>query len=275
MASRLKGRSAVITGAAGGIGLATARALAREGARVAISDVRADTIDAAAQALRSEGFDVRAERLDVRDRGAVQDYAARLAAESFTTDILVNNAGLTVYGSFEEHSLEQFERVLDVNLRGVVYGCHAFLPQLKRSKKAHIVNISSMFGLVGVPNQTAYCASKWAVRGFSDSLRAELAGTPVRVACVHPGGIATGIIDNADLGSGAKRDARPSIAEFFRRNAAPPEAVADRIVRAIHHDRARVLVTPETWATEVATRLLPGGVITRVVRLAGRRVAGA
>jgi len=234
----------VITGAGSGIGRALAVEVASHGALVAISDVNekglAETVELAKQAGATE---VRAERLDVSDRAAFLAYADAVAEQFGRVNVIVNNAGVTMTGDFEHMTLEEFDWIMGINVDGVVTGTKAFLPHLIASGDGHIVNISSLFGLVSMPGQSAYNASKYAVRGFTEALREEMLinGHRVGVSCVHPGGIKTGIARNGRKTVGQNAEA---IDKLFEEKLArmSPEKAAKIIVRGILKNQARVLV---------------------------------
>ncbi len=196
---------------------------------------------------------MRGDVLDVRDREAVHAYAASVAADLGRVDVLVNNAGVALHGDFEEASHEDFRWVIDVDLWGVVHGTEAFLPHLIASGDGHLVNMSSLFGLVGVPGQTAYNAAKFAVRGFSEALRQEmiLAGHPVGVTSVHPGGIRTAIVRNAR--TTRSHDPAQLALDFEARLArTTPERAAERIVDGILRNKARVLIGADAQLIDLA-----------------------
>jgi hypothetical protein len=197
--SGINGKVAVVTGAASGIGRALAYELARRGARLAISDIDDVGLAETAKHARVIGAKVHEQHLDVTDRAAVLAYADTVADEFGAVHLLINNAGIAFTGDIEEMTFEQIERVMDVDFWGVVNGTKAFLPYLIESGDGHVVNISSLFGLLAVPGQSAYNAAKFAVRGFTEALRQEMivSGHPVQVTCVHPGGIKTAIARNA------------------------------------------------------------------------------
>ncbi len=248
--------TAVITGAANGIGRATADALADRGASLALIDIDDAGLHNLQRTLGASFPDIAisTHRCDVSDRRAMADTAGAILDEHGAVDIVINNAGINVTAPFEDHDHDAFERVMDVNFWGVVHGCQLFLPHLKDRPWGHLVNISSAFGIVGVASQSAYSASKFAVRGFSESLHEELANTSVDVSVVHPGCIATSIIDAAHIADDHSRDA---IATFFRDHGHPPEAVARRIVDAIARRTHRVVVTPEARLLDWLRRLAP------------------
>ena len=261
---------AVVTGAASGIGRATARALADAGCHIALVDVDADglqevkkriTSDKPATASRALCYEVA-----VSDAEAMEELAQDVVAEFGAAHIVVNNAGINVTARFEEHSLDDFKRTFDVNLWGVIHGCRAFLPYLRRVDQGHIVNISSAFGIVGVGGQSAYSASKFAVRGLSESLHEELAETSIGVSVVHPGCINTNILESASIRDQTIAD---DARAYFAQNGCAPEKVADRIVEAIKNKDHRVLVTAEAHVFDWLRRLLP----TTGNRLANRAMA--
>lgn len=250
---------AVVTGAASGIGRALAELLNRRGCHLALIDVQGDALEALAQTLRASS---EAERristhvVDVADKEAMMAMTDEVIAHHGEVHLLINNAGVSVTAPFQEHSLEDFEWLVGINLWGVVYGCKFFLPHLMRQPEAHIVNISSIFGIIGLPTQSSYAATKFAVRGFSESLRHDLAETTVRVTCVHPGAIQTNIV-NASRIHGAKVPSRARIQRFFDRIGTPPSYAAAMIVGAVERDQARLLINRETYLLEALKRILP------------------
>jgi hypothetical protein len=270
--SEVQGKVAVVTGAGSGIGRAVSYELARRGAILAISDVDTQGLAETARHARVIGAKVHEEYLDVTDRTAVLGYADAVAAEFGTVNIVVNNAGVAFSGDVEHMTFEQIERVLDVDFWGVVHGTKAFLPHLIASGDGHVVNISSLFGLLAMPSQSAYNAAKFAVRGFTESLRQEmlLAGHPVEVTCVHPGGIKTAIARNS--GAVAGRDAN-ELAAFFDAKLAKtsPEDAAKTIVRGIVGTRPRVLVGTDAKLLDALVRLI-GARYQRLFTTVARRV---
>jgi NAD(P)-dependent dehydrogenase (short-subunit alcohol dehydrogenase family) len=249
---RLDGRVAVVTGGAGGLGAATARALRAAGCTLAVVDVDPNVL-AIGEELGGSGHVV-----DVSDPVAMDALAAEVVARHGAVHVLVNNAGMTVVGSFEEHSAAQFDRVLRVNLGGVVNGCRVFLPHLRAADEAHIVNLSSIFGIVAIPGQSAYCSSKFAVRGFTESLAEELRGSTVGVTVVHPGGVRTSIVKNAIAAAGRPADdTLQRLHRFFEKRTPPPEEVAPRIVAAIRSGQRRALVTGDAVVLDWLRRLAP------------------
>ncbi|MDT0309406.1 SDR family NAD(P)-dependent oxidoreductase [Streptomyces sp. DSM 44917] len=252
-----RGRTAVVTGAGSGIGRALALRLTAEGARLALSDWNAAGLAETAELCAAAGERPHTRVLDVRDRAAVHAWAEEVAEHFGTVDLVVNNAGITVFGTVEESPYEDIERVMDVDFWGVVHGTKAFLPHLIASGDGHLVNVSSVFGLFGVPTQSSYNAAKFAVRGFTEALRQEMltAGHPVGVTCVHPGGVRTDIVNNATAGNGADLS---GIARTFERRLTRTSAdqAARIILRGVTARRARVLVGPDAVALDLLVRAL-------------------
>ena len=268
----LDGKVAVVTGAAHGIGRETALALAGKGCRLAICDVNEAALEGVRHELEQGGATVTAHRVDVSDKGQMAVFPSEVVDAHGAVDILINNAGVTVYASFEEHSVEDLEWILGVNLWGVIYGCKFFLPHLKAGGEGHIVNLSSGFGIIAPPLQTSYVASKFAVRGFSESLRAELAEDHVGVTSVHPGAIKTNIIQNARLVTDSHAKLRDSTQRLFDRLGTTPDVVAARIVKAIEYNSPRVLITKEARVADALKRLMPAttdGIVARVFKRLG------
>lgn len=261
----LRDRVAVVTGAAGGIGRATALELARRGAHVAVADVRVEHAEQTAAEVERLGRRATVHQVDVRDADAWQALAQDVESHFGGCHVLVNNAGVTMAGRFDADALGDVEWMFDINVWGVVHGCRAFLPALRRAEEAHIVNVSSMAGLLGLPHNVAYSTTKGAVRSFSEALRAELITTSIGVTAVFPGAIDTEIMASA-RGSEAERLAGMSGSRLTSVLLRPPSAVAKGIVRGIEKDRARVIVGPDAHMVSAVSRLLPGrsGVVGRL-----------
>jgi short-subunit dehydrogenase len=255
---RLENRAAVITGAASGIGRALALSLARRGCHLALADVDEAGMAKTAQLAGADHVRISCHRLDVADAQAVAGFPALARAAHSSVDLLINNAGVALGGTFEMVSDADFEWLFGINFRGVVRMTRAFLPLLKASDDARLVNLSSVFGLIAPPGQTAYAASKFAVRGFSEALRHELKGTRVGVTVVHPGGVATAIAENARRPAGIPPE------ELARQRAAaqaalrmPPELAGEIIVKGVERRRARVLVGLDARLIALIERLAP------------------
>lgn len=265
---RLHGRTAVVTGAASGIGRAVAVSLARRGCHLALADL--DEVGMAETARMIRDIRVSQHRLDVADRLAVSEFPAFVAREHGGADVLVNNAGVAVGGTFEQVSEADFEWLFEINFWGVVRLTRAFLPLLRASADARVVNVSSVYGIVAPPEQTAYSASKFAVRGFSEALRHELEGSNIGVSVVHPGGIATSIVKNARLPAGVTDD------EIARRHKKyekllrlPPEIAGETIVRGIERRQSRILIGSDAKLISLIARLFPVTYWKVLVRRAG------
>jgi short-subunit dehydrogenase len=194
-------------------------------------------------------------KVDVADKERMQRYAEEVLAVYGAVHVLVNNAGVTITSTFEEQSLEDWEWIVGINFWGVLYGCKFFLPYLKQADEAHIVNLSSLFGLLGVPMQSAYCATKFAVRGLSEALWVELKQHNVGVTSVHPGGVRTNIVKSARTANDAIKSQGIDIIE---RVSISPERAAKLIVKAIKKNKMRLLVTRETYIIDAAKRIAPG-----------------
>lgn len=263
---------AVITGAGSGIGRALALDLAGRGARLALSDVDSAGLAETVRQCEGLGAQVRSDHLDVAERSAVLEYADAVAAHYGVVNLLFNNAGIAFSGNVEVTEFKDIERVMDVDFWGVVNGTKAFLPHLIASGDGHLVNISSLFGLLSIPSQSAYNAAKFAVRGFTESLRQEMliSKHPVKVTCVHPGGIKTGIARNstAAVGSDAK-----ILAEFFDAKLAKttPEVAARTILKGVGAGRPRVLIGADAKALDALVRVT-GSRYQRVVATVCGRV---
>jgi NAD(P)-dependent dehydrogenase (short-subunit alcohol dehydrogenase family)/regulator of RNase E activity RraA len=236
----LRGGVAVITGAASGIGRALALELAAEGMTLALADCDAPGLAETVQFVSSAAATASQHVVDVADEAAVNAFALDVLRVHGRVDVVVNNAGVSIFGSVLELSTAEIAWLMGVNFWGVVHGTKAFLPALLSRPEACLVNISSVFGLWGPPGQTAYAASKFAVRGFTESLRAELSGTNVRVVTVHPGGVKTAIARSARVAAGADPAKAAALTARFDREflTMPPQVLAARIVDAIKHRRA-------------------------------------
>jgi butyryl-CoA dehydrogenase len=269
------GRVAAITGAGSGIGRALAEDLAGRGAHLALSDI--DAAGLAETVARCEGraIKVTSHLVDVADRAAVFEWADTVAAEHGAVHLIVNNAGVALGATAEAMSYEDFEWLMNINFWGVVHGTKAFLPHLKRADQGHVVNISSVFGLVSIPSQSAYNAAKFGVRGFSDALRIELdiEGSHVSVTTVHPGGIKTNIARSARIDPSLHEtagDVADFAAEFDRMAHTTPEKAARQIIKAVERNRRRALIGPDAKLYDLASRL-PAGLYQRLLVFTARR----
>lgn len=250
---KFEGRVAVVTGGASGVGRATAERLGDRGCHVALVDIDEAALEKAARDLEGAGVSVSRHVADVSDAARMERLPSEVIDAHGAVHILVNNAGVSVSATFEDHTLDDLQWIVGINFWGVVHGCKFFLPLLKEVEEAHIVNISSMFGFIGVPTQSAYCATKYAVKGFSEALWAELQGTSVGVTSIHPGGVRTNIASTMRAYDEEVRSATVAGLERSR----PPEVVAKAIVRAIEKDKLRAIVGWEAYAADWFKRVLP------------------
>ena len=252
----LEGRVAVVTGAGSGIGRATSVELARHGCRLALVDRDADAARATAALLPATAHPS-VHQADVRDADRIAELPDEVVDVHGGVHVLMNNAGVTSAGKFEDESVDDLRWIMDINVWGVVLGCRAFLPHLRRADEAHIVNMSSMVGLLGLPHNVSYSLTKGAVRSFSEALRAELVATNVGLTVVHPGAIRTNITEGA-RGSEAERLAKMGRSRMAPLAMRPPESVARRVVQAVLHDRPRVVVGPDAHVVSLLSRVAPG-----------------
>ncbi len=274
----LRGGVAVITGAASGIGAALAVSLARRGMNVALVDLNATGLDATAAKARALGVDVSTHVLDVGDADGCAALPARVIAEHGRVTALVNNAGVAVGGLFEQVAAQDFDWLMNINFGATVRLTRAFLPLLAREPAAQLVNVSSIFGIIAPPGQTAYAASKFAVRGFSESLRHELGmtGSPVGVTIVHPGGVRTSIADNARLAKNLDAaDVARERANWRGLLALAPETAAECMARAIERREPRVIVGNDARGAALLQRLFPVSYWKHAARDIARRVKKA
>jgi NAD(P)-dependent dehydrogenase (short-subunit alcohol dehydrogenase family) len=264
-----RGRVAAVTGAGSGIGRALARELAASGAHLALSDVEGTTLAETVTLCEGSGVKITSQQVDVADRHAVYAWADQVVADHGQVNLIFNNAGVALAATIEAMSYPDFEWLMSVNFWGVVHGTKAFLPHLKAAGEGHVINLSSVFGLISVPGQAAYNAAKFAVRGFTDALRMELEMSPCGVSCttVHPGGVKTNIARNARVDpSVAATLSHPDAAadEFDKMARTTPESAARQILLGVTRDRRRVLVGPDASVIDLVSRL-PAGVSQRLI----------
>jgi NAD(P)-dependent dehydrogenase (short-subunit alcohol dehydrogenase family) len=248
-----QGKVAVVTGAASGIGLGLCHELLARGCRVAMLDINPEVSFNAAQLSRPSAL-ATAHVCDVSNQDAMSQVAVEIIREHGGVNLLVNNAGVSLAGAFEESSLEDFSWVIGVNLFGVVHGCYAFLPHLRRQPEAQVVNVCSSFGLLGFAKKTAYCTSKFAVRGFSESLRAELSASSIGVTLLYPGPVATNLLQQGRAYSEAQRQQELA---FLSKRAISVEVVAKKTLRAVQRNTARVMISVDYHAIDWLSRFSP------------------
>ncbi|WP_329413104.1 SDR family NAD(P)-dependent oxidoreductase [Nocardia vinacea] len=255
-----KGKVCVITGAGSGIGRALAENLARRGAKLALSDIDTDGLAETVRRCKAYGAEIKSDRLNVVEREAVLLYADAVKAHFGKVHQIYNNAGIAYHGEVIRSEFKDIERIMDVDFWGVVNGTKAFLPLLIESGEGHVVNVSSLFGLIAVPGQSAYNAAKFAVRGFTESLRQEmLVGKhPVKVTCVHPGGIKTAVARNATYAEGIDSQ---SAASLFDKKLAihTPEMAAQTITEGVRKGHGRVLIGWEAKVLDLFVRVTASG----------------
>jgi short-subunit dehydrogenase len=253
---RLSGKVAVVTGAALGIGRALSGALLAKGCHLALVDLDEETLSGVHDTLSSAAPHRRVTMhvADVADRARMRALADEVVQAHGAVDVLVNNAGVAYEAPFPQTSLDDWDRVIAVNLMGVIHGCHFFLPHLAKVDRAHIVNLSSLLGVIAMPGQAAYSATKFAVRGLSEALQEELRATTVGLTVVHPGAVATEMMTRAQCDD---LDLVQRIDAWYERNAASPDRVAARIVRAIEKGTPRLVVAPDAVFGDLVKRLMP------------------
>ena len=270
------GRVAAITGAGSGIGRALAQDLATRGAHLALSDIDEVGLAETVSACEGRGGKVTSRCLDVAERDDIYEWADEVVAEHGRVNLIANNAGVALGATIASMSDEDFRWLMDINFWGVVHGTRAFLPHLEASGEGHVVNLSSVFGLVSIPSQSAYNASKFAVRGFTDALRIELeaAGSPVSATTIHPGGIKTNIARRARLDPSITAfgtDPSDVGKEFDKLARTSPEKAARQILAAVLANKRRALIGPDAVVFDLVSRL-PAGFYQRVLVAGSRRM---
>ncbi len=251
-----QGKTAVITGAGSGIGRALAQQLNREGCSLYLSDINPETLAETVASLGNKDAAVHHRTMDVADRAAMHAWADEAAARNGHVDIIVNNAGVALMSLVEDGDYDNLEWLMNINFWGVVHGTQAFLPLLRKSEQGHVVNISSVFGIIAVPTQSAYNAAKFAVRGYTEALRHEMAGSNIHVCCVHPGGIRTNIARSARGGDPAISDEDRG-KEFEKMARTTPESAAAQIVRAVEKKKKRLLIGWDARFIDIVQRIFP------------------
>ena len=265
---------AAITGAGSGIGQQLALLLAKEGCHLSLSDVNEQGLIETIEKLKDTDVRVTIKKLDVADQVAVKAWAEETVQDHGSVNMIFNNAGVALASTVEGASYEELEWIVNINFWGVVYGTKEFLPFIKQTGDGHIVNISSLFGLTAQPTQSAYNATKFAVRGFTESLRQELdmENCGVSALCVHPGGIRTNIANSAKMNDSLKTlgmNPEKSAKSFNKLLRCPPEEAARQILEAVKKDKRRLLIGNDAKALDLLQRLLPTG-YQKVIALASK-----
>lgn len=269
---KLDQKVALITGTGSGIGRAIAGSLARRGCHLALADINTDGLQETAELNKMSGVTISTHKLDVTDRDAVKALPPAVLEAHGRIDLLINNAGVAAAGTFDRISEAHFDRVMAVNFDGVVSMTRTFLPYLQEQEEAVIANVSSLFGIISPPEQTAYSASKFAVRGFSNALRHELEATNVLVTVIHPGGISTNIVRNAmsptDM---TEEQVQRKKARQQKMLVLPPERAGEIIVKGIEQNRERILVGQDAKVLSLLERIMPVDYWQVMKYLAARR----
>jgi NAD(P)-dependent dehydrogenase (short-subunit alcohol dehydrogenase family) len=245
-----------VTGAASGIGRALALGLWARGCHLALVDLDAHGLAGVQGELGASGRDQRltTHLANVGDRERMRELAFEVAAAHGAVHLLINNAGVGYEAAFPQTSLEDWDHVLETNLWGVIHGCHFFMPHLARAGRAHIVNLCSLFGVIAMPGQTAYCATKFAVRGLSEALYEELRVTSVGLTLVYPGAVATDIMRRA---RGDDAELLQRVSRWYEAHAISPERAAALIIRAVEQGKPRLRITAGAVLADALKRLLP------------------
>jgi NAD(P)-dependent dehydrogenase (short-subunit alcohol dehydrogenase family) len=252
----LRNKVVVVTGAANGIGRALAIDLRAKGCRIALVDIDGGRLlELHSELIASGGGEtITAHVADVGDRVRMRELADEVVTAHGAVHVLVNNAGISHEAAFPQTSLDAWDRVIGVNLLGVIHGCHFFMRHLAKAERAHIVNMSSLLGIVALPGQSAYAATKFAVRGLSEALWEELRPTTIGLTVVHPGAVATGILRRA---SGSDPELLLRLDRWYERHAIPPGRASEQIIRAIEKGTPRLLISPATTFADTVKRLMP------------------
>jgi NAD(P)-dependent dehydrogenase (short-subunit alcohol dehydrogenase family) len=267
----LQGRVAAVTGAGSGIGRALATELAGRGCHLALSDIDKVGLEETVELVERAGVRTTAQPVDVADRPAMEQWSRQVVDDHGSVNLIVNNAGVALGSTVDAMSYEDFDWLMGVNFWGVVHGTKAFLPHLKATGEGHIVNISSVFGLVGVPSQSAYNAAKFAVRGFTEALRIELDLERCGVSCttIHPGGIKTNIVRNARFDPSVEmfgQDPSKMVEASERAFITSPQRAAKTILRAVESDKRRAMIGVDGHLLNALAHL-PPGVYQRLIGL--------
>lgn len=275
------GRVAAITGAASGMGRSLATELARRGCALALSDRNEEGLQQTVALCAAHAVKITTQTLDVADRGAVFAWAAQCNADHGKINLIFNNAGVSHTASAGAAKIEDFQWIMGINFWGVVHGTQAFLPYLRASGEGHVINLSSLFGLMAMPTQSTYNASKFAVRGYTEALRMELEleGSGVSATSVHPGGVATNIVNASRIDEQIIESTGQDADTHRRRanrliNVTTPDEAARQILAGVERNARRVLVGKDAWVLDKLIRLL-GSAYQRLVLRRARGMMGA
>lgn len=253
-----KDKVAVITGAGSGIGRALALNLASRACHLALSDISEENLQETKALISDRHLKITTDILNVGDKEKFHAYATNVMDLHGKVNLVFNNAGVTLIDTVDKMTYEDFEWIMNINFWGVVYGTKAFLPYLKQADEAHIINVSSLFGLISIPSQSAYNASKFAVRGFTEALKMELSKTNISVSSVHPGGVKTAIVENARLTGGNEVATRAKFRKFFDKQAiTTAEQAAEIIIQGVIKKNRRILVGKDARFADRIARWFP------------------
>ena len=272
---------AVITGAGSGMGRELAIQLAQAKCDLALSDINQDNLQETQRLCQAKGVKVLIHTCDMAKLNQVQLFREAVKAEFGRVDLLINNAGVAFRGEVKHTSYQDYEWMMGVNFWGVVYGTKEFMTLMETSEDAHVVNVSSVFGLMALPTQSAYNASKFAVRGFTESLYQEVKGTNINVSCVYPGGIKTSIVDNSRSSENSDVSEAMQAAqqkEFVKALKTTPQEAARVILQGVKQNRLRILIGSDAQKIDRLVRLLPNfytKVVAYTVKFSERRLAGS
>lgn len=254
-----KGKVAAITGAGSGIGRALAIELAKLGCDLAIADLDTQGLDETAGLVAKYKVRLKQTKLDVSDRQAVEQWSDDVVAEMGRVDYIFNNAGVALFDSADSLDYENFEWLMNINFWGMVYGTKAFLRYFKKAQMGHVINVSSIFGLIGYPGQSAYNASKFAIRGYTEALALELEGSNIHASSVHPGGIKTDIARNSRLRSNQQNEKTMAqiVKNFDKMAITTAEQAANIILSGVRARRRKILIGRDAKRVDFVQRLLP------------------
>lgn len=248
----LSGKVVLVTGAGSGIGKALAELLSKKGARLALADWDAEALKATADALKTP---VIFEKYDVADKNATEAFANKAIKHYGQVDVVINNAGVALLQKVQDMSYDDLKWLMDINFWGVVYGTHAVLPQMLERGTGYVVNISSLYGQIAWPANSAYCAAKFAVRGYTEVMTQDLKGTGVKALSVHPGGIQTNIVRNARVAD--EKTKKGIVGSFDKLAMTSPESAAAQIVRAMEKGKVKLIIGQDAKALDRIQRLMP------------------